>query len=57
MNEPRIRDIYQDYRQGRVSFARVVQAADSYLDQYARHDTPSQPGSSSREPEPQVQND
>ncbi len=34
MNEPRIRDIYDDYRRGRVSFERVVQAADSYLASY-----------------------
>lgn len=35
MSEPRIRDIYDDYRRGRVSFDRVVQAADSYLASYA----------------------
>lgn len=35
MNEPRIREIYDDYRRGRVSFERVVQAADAYLASYA----------------------
>lgn len=50
MNERRIREVYQDYRKGRIPFERVVEAADAYLDRYER-EAPGAAPEVGREPE------
>ena len=46
-DEPRIRDLYRQYSEGRIPFEEVVRAADRVLEQYAAERAPS-PSAESR---------